>query len=121
LPSPARIVWKTCTRFRAASSASSAPRSGGRGWPESPWIFWPRFIRETLSKHAILIATIGRLVVIRIAIARDPGARAYIGQAQAPVGDNEEGLDLLTKTTVGTVAVAHVRKTAALTGSGQAA
>jgi len=89
--------------------------------PESPWIFWPRFIRETLSKHTILIATIGRLVVIRIAIARDPGARVYIDRALTPVGDNEEDLDLLTKTTGGTAAVAHVRTIAALTGSGQAA
>ncbi|MGA2129070.1 MAG: radical SAM protein [Xanthobacteraceae bacterium] len=89
--------------------------------PENPWIFWPRFIWETLSKHAILIGTIARLVVVRLAIARDPAARAYMDQALAPVGDDEEDLDLLTKTTGGTAAVAHVRKIAALTGHGEAA
>jgi len=87
----------------------------------SPWIFWPGFIWETLSKHAILIGTIARLVIVQLAIARDPAARAYMDQALAPVGDDEEALDLLTKTTGGTAAVAHVRKVAALTGHGEAA
>jgi hypothetical protein len=90
--------------------------------PLSPWIFWPRFVWETLSKHAILLGTIARLVVVKLAIARDRGARAYMDQALAPVGDDDdEDLDLLTKTTGGTAAVAHVRKIAALTGNGQAA
>ena len=30
---------------------------------ENPWIFWPRFAWETLYKHAILVGTIGRLLV----------------------------------------------------------
>jgi hypothetical protein len=43
-------------------------------------------------------------------------------QALTPVGDDgDETLDLLTKTTGGDAAVAHIRKVARLIGSGQAA
>jgi hypothetical protein len=42
---------------------------------ESAWIFWPRFVWETFYKHAILTGTIGRLLLLRMNIARDPDAR----------------------------------------------
>jgi hypothetical protein len=46
-----------------------------------------------------------------------PGASDYSDQALAPVSDDgDETLDLLTKTTGGRAAVAHVKKIAALTG-----
>ena len=41
---------------------------------ENPWIFWPRFAWETLSKHAILAGAIVRLMLTAIAIARGPDA-----------------------------------------------
>jgi Radical SAM superfamily len=89
---------------------------------ENPWTFWPRFVWQTVAKHAILLGTIGRLLLMKIAIARDPKARAYMDQALEPVcGDEDETLDLLTKTTGARAAIAHAKKIAELTGAGRAA
>jgi hypothetical protein len=86
---------------------------------ESAFIFWPRFIWETLSKHAALVATISRLIWIRIAIARDPAARNYMDTALTPVHDDDDmKLDLLTKTTGARSTVAHIRKVARITAAG---
>jgi radical SAM superfamily enzyme YgiQ (UPF0313 family) len=86
---------------------------------ETPWTFWPRFVWQTLSKHAILAGTIGRLVAMKIAIACDPNARAYMDAALEPVRDDEEvTLDLLTQTTGALAAIAHVKKIAELTSGG---
>ena len=84
---------------------------------ETPWIFWPRFAWETLYKHAILAGAIGRLLVWEMVIARDRDARAYTDRALTPVRDDEdETLDLLTKTTGARSAVAHVKKIATSAG-----
>jgi radical SAM superfamily enzyme YgiQ (UPF0313 family) len=87
------------------------------GWSrENPWLFWPRFVWETFAKHVVLAGTIGRLLVWQTVITYDPGARNYMDQALTPVSDDEdETLDLLTKTTGGRAAVAHVKKIAELT------
>jgi hypothetical protein len=87
------------------------------GLPREPlWIFWPRFGWRTLRNHAILAGTIGRLLLLKWAIARDPAARSYTDEALTPVCDeDEESLDLLTKTSGARAAVAHARKLAALT------
>ena len=83
---------------------------------ESPWRFWPRFVRDTVHTHAVLAGTYARLRRQARAIARDPGARAYVDRALSPVADDEEEtLDLLTKTAGATGAVAHARKIEALT------
>ena len=84
---------------------------------ENPLFFWPRFGWETL----ILIGAIVRLLIWQAAIKYSPGARNYMDQALTPVGDDEdETLDLLTKTTGALAAVAHVKKIAELTGVGVA-
>jgi hypothetical protein len=85
-------------------------------------IFWLRFAWETLYKHLFLASTIGRLLLLKTAISRDPDAKAYRDQSLMPAADDEEDtLDLLTKTTGAAVAVAHIRKIAELTGVGRAA
>jgi radical SAM superfamily enzyme len=85
-------------------------------------MFWLRFAWETLAKHVILASTIGRLLLLKTAISRDPDAKAYRDQSLMPAADDEEDtLDLLTKTTGAPVAVAHIRKIAELTGVGRAA
>jgi radical SAM superfamily enzyme len=85
--------------------------------PERALIFWPRFAWETLSKHAVIIATIVRLVALKFAITRDPAARTYTDIALTPVGDDDETtLSLLTNTTGAHAAVTHFRKIARLTG-----
>jgi radical SAM family protein len=85
---------------------------------ERLWIFWPRFVAAALYKHAILVGMIARLFAFKVSIARDPRARAYIDPALTPVDvDNDATLDLMTKTTGGNAAVAHIRKIAELTGA----
>jgi radical SAM superfamily enzyme YgiQ (UPF0313 family) len=84
---------------------------------ENPWLFWPRFGWETLVKHVILTGAIIRLLIWQAAIAYSPGAHNYMDQALTPISDDEdETLDLLTKTTGARAAVAHVKKIAELTG-----
>lgn len=87
---------------------------------ENPWIFWLRLVSQTISKHAILAATIGRLLVMKIVIERDPNAQAYRDQALQPVGEDDDNaaFDLLTQTTGAVAAVAHAKKIAQLTGTG---
>jgi hypothetical protein len=76
-----------------------------------------RFCWDAVAKHAILIRAAGWLVMWQTLIAYSPGAGAYRDQALAPVkDDDDEMLDLLTKTSGARAAVAHVKKIAALTG-----
>jgi hypothetical protein len=87
---------------------------------ERPWVFWPRFVWETLYKQFILAGLITRLLVLRISIACDPRARAYMDRALAPVGEDDDAtLDLLTKTAGASTAIAHIRKVAELTRAGR--
>jgi radical SAM superfamily enzyme YgiQ (UPF0313 family) len=67
---------------------------------EAAWAFWPRFVWQTLVKHAILVGTVARLTMWSRSISRDAAARAYMDQALTPVRDDDEAtLDLFTKTT----------------------
>jgi radical SAM superfamily enzyme YgiQ (UPF0313 family) len=89
---------------------------------EMAWIFWPRFAAATVTKLALLAGLIGRLLLFKFALARDPRARAYTDQALTPVRDDEDvTLDLLTKTTGARAAVTHLKRIAELTSTGQAA
>jgi hypothetical protein len=84
--------------------------------PENRLTFWPRFAWETLAKHAKLVSMAAHLLRAKIAIARDPNALAYTDLALAPVEDDEdERLDLLTKTAGAHTAVAHAKRMAELT------
>jgi hypothetical protein len=82
---------------------------------ENAWLFWPRFGWETFVKNVILTGAIVRLLIWKTVIASSPGARNYVDQALTPVGDDDETLDLLTKTTGARAAVAHIKKIAELT------
>ena len=82
---------------------------------ENPWIFWSRYVWETLSKHAIFAGATVRLLLTAIAVSHAPGARNYIDKALTPVGDDgDETLDLFTKLTGGGAAVARIKKVARL-------
>jgi len=88
---------------------------------ESAWRFWLGFLGQTVAKQAIVLGTICRLLVWRFAIAHDRDAWSYSDQALAPVaGDEDEMLDLLTKTTGALAAVAHIKEVAELTGNAAA-
>ena len=79
-------------------------------------IFWPRFVWETLGKHAIIIGMIARLLMLKLAIMHDPAASSYKDIALTPVSDDGDiMLNLLTNTTGGHEAVAHLKKVAELT------
>jgi hypothetical protein len=85
---------------------------------ESAWIFWPRFLGGTIKKQAILAGAAVWLLMWVFAIARDANARSYKDLALMPVAnDDDEKLDLITKTTGGRTAAAHIKKVAALTGA----
>jgi radical SAM superfamily enzyme YgiQ (UPF0313 family) len=85
---------------------------------ERAFIFWPRFVWETLRKHGVIIGMIARLLFLKLVITRDRAARTYTDIALTPVDDDEDmTLDLLTNTTGASAAVAHLRKVAALTGT----
>jgi radical SAM superfamily enzyme YgiQ (UPF0313 family) len=87
---------------------------------ESAFVFWPRYVWDTLRKHVVLAGTIARLVVTKLAIDRDPRAGSYMDEALAPVHeDGDVRLDLLTKTTGATAALAHIKKVALLTAAGR--
>jgi radical SAM superfamily enzyme YgiQ (UPF0313 family) len=88
---------------------------------ESAIVFWPRFVWETLRKHAILAREMLRLLRQVHAIKRDPASRSYTDLALTPGGDDEESLDLLTKTTGVQAAMAHAKKIDELTHAGRAA
>jgi radical SAM superfamily enzyme YgiQ (UPF0313 family) len=86
---------------------------------ETPLVFWPRYVFEMLTKHAVLAGVIVRLVAMKLAIDRDANAKSYMDQALTPVdGEDDATLDLLTKTTGATAAVAHIHKVAQLTRVG---
>jgi hypothetical protein len=88
---------------------------------ESPWLFWPRFAGGVVYKHAILAATIVKLVWWKRMIERDPAALSYMDQALTPVADDDDDtLDLMTKTTGGVASVAHARGPAPRGGFGVA-
>lgn len=89
---------------------------------ENFFIFWSRYVGETIGKHAILVATVMRLVVMALLIVRDDTARTYVDQALTPVGnDGDEALDLFTKTTGGGAHVAHVKRVVAAIERGRPA
>jgi radical SAM superfamily enzyme YgiQ (UPF0313 family) len=88
---------------------------------ESALVFWPRYVWDMLRKHAVLAGTIARLVLVKLAIDHDPHARNYMDEALTPVHDDGDvRLDLMTKTTGATAALAHIKKVALLTAAGRA-
>src|SRR5262245_33058257 len=81
---------------------------------EPAWIFWPRFAWETLKRNASLIGVIVRLTAMAMVSVDSAKSRSYTDRALTPVRDDEdeETLDLLTKTAGAREAVAHQKKVA---------
>ena len=83
--------------------------------PELPSVsaltFYPRYVWEVLVNNLKLLAMIWQVVKIKRRIERDPDRHRYNDQALTPVtDDDEETLDLLTKTHGAKAAIAHQRK-----------
>ena len=87
---------------------------------EGAHAFWPVFVWQTLAKHAVIGATIVRLIAVSMLIGRGAAARAYTDVALTPVADEAE-MELLSGTTGATAAVAHLRKVAAMSARATAA
>ncbi|SOE17548.1 radical SAM family protein [Hoeflea halophila] len=88
---------------------------------ENPFVFWPRFLWQSLRKNILFASKIVHLTIVAARISRKDGAMHYTDQALTPVDDEEEDtLDLLTKTTGGTSAVAHLKNVARLTAVARA-
>lgn len=94
----------------------SHPSERRPGMPrENPLVFWPRFAWQTVRKNVLIAGQIVKLVLAARSIKQEAGAKRYIDQALTPVGDDDEELELFTKTTGGNSAVAHMKKLAELT------
>ena len=86
------------------------------GLPREPaLLFWPAFVWGIVAKHAMLLGTVARLLLLNAMIGRGPSARAYTDLALTPVA--EDDLDLLNQSAAAKAAVAHLKKVASLTAA----
>ena len=77
------------------------------------WWFWLRFLGSSSVKYARMIAIYLRVAHWRRMAERHAKTHAYVDQALSPVTAEEENtLDLLTKTAGAVASVAHARKVA---------
>jgi radical SAM superfamily enzyme YgiQ (UPF0313 family) len=84
--------------------------------PESAWAFYSTHIANTIVNNLKLAGTVFWILQMKRQIERDPGHRSYMDIALTPVEDeDEETLDLLTKTAGAKAAIDHIKKVAALT------
>lgn len=85
---------------------------------ENAFSFWSRFALATIGRHAVLAGVGARLALAALLISKDKASAAYMDRAITPVeADEDEKLDLFTKTTGGGAAVRHIKKVARLTVS----
>ena len=90
---------------------------------ELAWIFWPRLAWDTVHKTFVTLSRLSGLSIDAIKAVRDPERDNYMDQALTPVhDDDDETLDLTTKTGGARAAVAHIQRVDKLThGFGVAA
>ncbi len=75
--------------------------------------FWTEYIWQSIVIHARLIGAIVSMTATAIAIAKNPVSKSYMDAALTPVADDDdEKLDLLTKTAGAAAAVHHIRHVA---------
>jgi radical SAM superfamily enzyme YgiQ (UPF0313 family) len=83
---------------------------------ESPWAFYSSHIAVTIANNLKLAGLIFWILRLKRRIERDTDYRSHMDLALTPVSDNdEEVLDLLSKTTGAKAAIDHLKKVAALT------
>jgi hypothetical protein len=83
---------------------------------ESALAFYPRYIAMTIANNLKLVSTIWWMYRLKRRIERDPNGHRYTDLALTPVRDDEEEtLDLLTKTAGAKAAIAHLKKVEQLT------
>src|SRR5262249_62137556 len=78
---------------------------------ESPFVFYPRYALEIVSKHARLLSLALRYERIRRKVEADPARSAYRDQALTPVTDDEAGtLEIFNATDSARAAVEKARR-----------
>jgi len=78
--------------------------------------FWPKFVWETLYKQGVVIGAIISMVRLMRQVQRNPDAKSYMDQALTPVHDDDDDtLDLMTKTGGARAAIAHIKRVSELT------
>jgi hypothetical protein len=83
---------------------------------ESPLVFYPRLIGTLVANNIRMLATIWWLLRLKWRVEHDPDRHRYMDQALTPVRDDEEEtLDLLTKTAGAKAAIAHQKRVEELT------
>ena len=83
---------------------------------EAALTFYPRFVRTLIANNLKLVSTIWWMFKLKRRIERDASRHRYMDQALTPVrDDDEETLDLLTKTAGAKAAIAHQKKIEELT------
>ena len=91
-------------RKGASAAERPVPAQAHRGTPariaaESVLAFYPRFLWSLVANNLKLVSTIWWMLKLKRRIERDPDRLRYMDQALTPVrDDDEETLDLLTKT-----------------------
>jgi hypothetical protein len=84
--------------------------------PEHALVFYPRLIWHLAVNNLKLLSTILWALRLKRRIERDPNRHRYMDQALTPVrDDDEQKLDLLTKTQGARVAIAHQHRVEELT------
>jgi hypothetical protein len=89
------------------------------GFPIEPiWLFYPKYIRECISKYSRFVRSWIALDSAKRRIRKIPDSHLYTDQALADVTDDETDLlELFTHSTDARQAVEHARKVAQLTGA----
>jgi hypothetical protein len=119
------VTFSTSVRFENVHPLQSGvlrirtPSERRPGLPaKSAFVFWPEFVWQTVIKHARLAGVIASLVWSALVIANSSAAKSYTDEALVPVSDdNDEKLDLLTKTAGAAAAVHHIRHVAEIVHS----
>jgi hypothetical protein len=84
--------------------------------PESAFRFYRHYVSATIVNNLALLSTIWRMLRLKRRLERDPDRHRYMDQALMPVrDDDEETLDLLTKTAGAKAALAHEKRVKDLT------
>jgi len=79
--------------------------------PEPALLFWPRLAWETTRKTCAILSSFAWLTKEAIKAARASDRYSYVDQALTPVhDDDDETLDLMTKTSGARAAVAHIKR-----------
>lgn len=88
---------------------------------ESPFVFYPRYAWEILSKHLSVIPLVVRLAMIRRKIKRDPNRYDYKDLALTPVNDDDtHDLAMFNETRGGTEEVARIERQAEIIAKAKA-